>query len=59
MRDGGNMITDPYEMAAHAVNYFTNIFGFAGEVQDYDLIDIIPNLAIDSMNAIVTNLPFI
>lgn len=35
LRDEDNMITDPDEMAAHPVNYFTNIFGFAGEVQRF------------------------
>lgn len=51
LRDGENLLTDPTGLVAQTFNYFTNIFGFAGEVEDSYLIDIIPPLVYDSMNA--------
>lgn len=48
---GKYLITDPTELEEHVVTYFTNIFGFVGNVQDSYLIDIIPSLVNDAMNA--------
>lgn len=46
-------------MDAHAIYYYSKISGFAGDVQNYDLTDIIPQLVNDSMNTILTSIPSI
>lgn len=40
-RDGDILISDPTKMDAHAVYYYSNIFGFTGDVQNSNLTDII------------------
>ncbi|XP_058782945.1 uncharacterized protein LOC131657578 [Vicia villosa] len=57
LRNGDLLILDPEDMAAHAVSYFTNIFGFAGTVQDNAITDIIPSLVSETMNATLTAIP--
>lgn len=56
-KDSDRLITDETEMVAHAVNYYANIFGFAGTSQYNNLTDIIPTLVNDSMNSILTIIP--
>lgn len=58
LEDGDNYIIEPVDLATHAVHYYSNIFGFTGAVQDNDLTYIIPNLVNDSMDAIITSIPY-
>lgn len=58
LNDGNIIITDLSEIVAHAVNYYTNIFGFEGNPQDNYLTNIIPSLVLETMNKILTILPY-
>ncbi|XP_050875351.1 uncharacterized protein LOC127078976 [Lathyrus oleraceus] len=57
LKNGDNFITEPAELAALVVNYYSKIFGFVGVVQDNDFPYIINTLVNDSMNDILTSIP--
>lgn len=54
LRDGDRVILDPDAMAAHVVSYFANSFGFAGTMQDSNIIDIIYEMVTEDMNSMLT-----
>lgn len=60
LKDGNILITDYEQMALMVVNHFTNLFYFAGNVQNDSIVDdTIPTLVYSQMNTILTLLPSI
>ncbi|XP_058775611.1 uncharacterized protein LOC131649884 [Vicia villosa] len=59
IRTNDGMLHDPDAMAAHAVNYFTNLFCFAGDqINDFSMVDeVIPDLVNADMNRFLTSIP--
>lgn len=51
LRDGEHTLTDPNQIANHAVNYFKNVFCTNNVLQDHALVEeAIPNLIDDNVN---------
>ncbi|XP_058752220.1 uncharacterized protein LOC131625373 [Vicia villosa] len=59
LKTSEGMIHDPDAMAAHAVDYFSNLFCFAGtSTQDLSMVDeCIPNLVDSNMNNFLISIP--
>lgn len=58
IKDGNSLITDQDQMAFIAINYFTNLLCFAGNVQNNSMVDdTIPKLVNTHMNGIMTVIP--
>lgn len=60
MRNGETIISDPFELASHAVQYFTNNFCFAGNCRiSEDLMEVTYELLDTNMNIMLTMIPSI